>query len=88
MLHPVAADVGKVVSNEGVGPVIESRKLPEDGDLLLHHRAREPREGLALRQAALVVARKNSSRIGALQELSEMLGHSPANVAGVIVNEF
>ena len=38
--------------------------------------------------AALVVARKNSSRIGALQELSEMLGHSPANLAGVIVNEF
>jgi protein-tyrosine kinase len=38
--------------------------------------------------AALVVARKNSSRVGALQELSELLGHSPANVAGVIVNEF
>ena len=38
--------------------------------------------------AALVVARKNSSRIGALQELSETLGHSPANLAGVIVNEF
>jgi protein-tyrosine kinase len=38
--------------------------------------------------AALVVARRHSSRVGALQELSEMLSATPANLAGVIVNEF
>ena len=38
--------------------------------------------------AVLVVARENESRVGALQQLVTALSHSPARVAGVIMNEF
>jgi Mrp family chromosome partitioning ATPase len=38
--------------------------------------------------AALVIARKNESRIGALQDMVSMLSESPAKLAGVIMNEF
>lgn len=38
--------------------------------------------------AALVVARKNSSRIGALQDLVAVLGGGNIRMAGVILNEF
>jgi chain length determinant protein tyrosine kinase EpsG len=38
--------------------------------------------------AALVVARKNASRVGALQELVGMFAESPAKVVGVVLNEF
>lgn len=38
--------------------------------------------------AALVVARKNSSRIGALQDLVASLSQSPVKLGGVIMNEF
>ena len=38
--------------------------------------------------AALVVARRNKARVGALQELVEGLANTPAKVAGVIINEF
>lgn len=38
--------------------------------------------------AALVVARKNTSRVGALQDLVTNLSESPARLAGVIFNEF
>lgn len=37
--------------------------------------------------AALVVARKNSSRVGALQDLVGSLSQSPVKLAGVIMNE-
>lgn len=37
---------------------------------------------------ALVLARKNASRMGALQDLVATLSGTPARVAGVIVNEF
>lgn len=37
---------------------------------------------------ALVVARKNASRIGALQDLVASLADSPAKLAGVVMNEF
>jgi chain length determinant protein tyrosine kinase EpsG len=38
--------------------------------------------------AALVVARKSASRVGALQELVGMFAESPAKVVGVVLNEF
>lgn len=38
--------------------------------------------------AALVLARKNSSRVNAVQELVATLGNSPAKLAGVIMNEY
>jgi chain length determinant protein tyrosine kinase EpsG len=38
--------------------------------------------------AALVVARKHESRVGALQDLVAGLSESPAKLAGVIVNEY
>jgi protein-tyrosine kinase len=38
--------------------------------------------------AALVVARKNESRVGVLQDLVATLTESPARLVGVIVNEF
>jgi protein-tyrosine kinase len=38
--------------------------------------------------AALVLARKNSSRIGALQDLVAILSETPAKMAGVIMNEY
>jgi protein-tyrosine kinase len=38
--------------------------------------------------AALVIARKNESRIGALQDMVSMLSESPAKMAGVIMNEY
>jgi chain length determinant protein tyrosine kinase EpsG len=38
--------------------------------------------------AALVVARKNESRVGALQKLVSALSDSPARIAGVIMNEY
>jgi len=38
--------------------------------------------------AVLVVARQNESRVGALQQLVTTLSHSPARMAGVIMNEF
>jgi capsular exopolysaccharide synthesis family protein len=38
--------------------------------------------------AALVIARKNASRIGALQDLVEILAETPAKMAGVIMNEY
>ncbi|MDC8772071.1 polysaccharide biosynthesis tyrosine autokinase [Roseateles albus] len=38
--------------------------------------------------AALVVARKNSSRIAALQELINSLAESPAKLAGAVFNEY
>jgi protein-tyrosine kinase len=38
--------------------------------------------------AALVVARKNESRVGALQDLVAALSGTPARLAGVIMNEF
>ncbi len=38
--------------------------------------------------AALALARKNSSRVGAVQELVATLGNSPAKLAGVIMNEY
>lgn len=38
--------------------------------------------------AVLIVARKNESRVGALQQLVATLSQSPARVAGVIMNEF
>jgi protein-tyrosine kinase len=38
--------------------------------------------------AALVLARKNASRIGALQDLVAMLSDTPAKMAGVIMNEY
>ena len=38
--------------------------------------------------AALVIARKNASRIGALQDLVEILSETPAKMAGVIMNEY
>lgn len=37
--------------------------------------------------AALVVARKNSSKVGSLQRLVNALSHSTARMAGVIINE-
>lgn len=38
--------------------------------------------------AALVLARKNQSKLGALQDLVASFEHSPAKLLGVIVNEF
>ena len=38
--------------------------------------------------AALIVARKDSSRVAKLQELVQTLSQSPARMAGVIMNEF
>jgi protein-tyrosine kinase len=38
--------------------------------------------------AALVVARRNASRVGALQDLVGSLNGSPVQVAGVVVNEW
>jgi chain length determinant protein tyrosine kinase EpsG len=38
--------------------------------------------------AALVIARRNTSRIGALQDLVAMLADTPAKMAGVIMNEY
>jgi protein-tyrosine kinase len=38
--------------------------------------------------AALVVARKNSSRVGELKELSETLSRTPATMASVVLNEY
>lgn len=38
--------------------------------------------------AALVIARKNASRIGALQDLVAILSETPAKLAGVILNEY
>jgi len=38
--------------------------------------------------AALVVARKDQSRVGALQQLVSALSQSPARIAGVILNEY
>ena len=38
--------------------------------------------------AALVLARKHSSRVNAVQELVATLGNSPAKLAGVIMNEY
>lgn len=38
--------------------------------------------------AALIVARKDASRIGALQELVASLSASPTKIAGVVMNEF
>lgn len=38
--------------------------------------------------AALVVARKNASRMGLLKELSETLNRSPATTASVVMNEY
>jgi chain length determinant protein tyrosine kinase EpsG len=38
--------------------------------------------------AVLIVARKNESRVGALQQLVGALSNSPARMAGVILNEF
>jgi protein-tyrosine kinase len=38
--------------------------------------------------AALVIARKDASRIGALQDMVVMLSESPARMAGVIMNEY
>jgi chain length determinant protein tyrosine kinase EpsG len=38
--------------------------------------------------AALVIARKNQSKVAALQNLVAMFDQSPAKLAGVIVNEF
>jgi Mrp family chromosome partitioning ATPase len=38
--------------------------------------------------AALVVARKNKARVGALQELAANVSESPAKVVGVVFNEF
>jgi hypothetical protein len=35
-----------------------------------------------------VLARKNSSRVNAVQELVATLGNSPAKLAGVIMNEY
>jgi chain length determinant protein tyrosine kinase EpsG len=37
---------------------------------------------------ALVIARKDASRIGALQDLVSVLANSPAKLAGVIMNEY
>jgi protein-tyrosine kinase len=37
--------------------------------------------------AALVVARKNASRVGLLKELSETLNRIPATMASVVMNE-
>jgi len=37
---------------------------------------------------ALIVARQNSSRVAALQELVDSLNGSPARLAGVVMNEF
>jgi chain length determinant protein tyrosine kinase EpsG len=38
--------------------------------------------------AALVIARKNESRVGALQDLVAMLHDTPAKLAGVVMNEY
>jgi len=38
--------------------------------------------------AALLIARKNASRLAALQDLTASFAGSPARVAGVVVNEF
>ncbi len=38
--------------------------------------------------SALVIARKNASRVGLLQDLVQSLAGSPARLAGVVVNEF
>jgi chain length determinant protein tyrosine kinase EpsG len=38
--------------------------------------------------SALVIARKDASRIGALQDLVAVLANGPAKIAGVIMNEF
>lgn len=38
--------------------------------------------------AALVIARKNASRLGALQDLVATLSESPAKIGGVILNEY
>lgn len=38
--------------------------------------------------ATLMVARKNTSRIAAMQDLSAALADSPARLAGVVINEF
>ena len=37
---------------------------------------------------AIVIARRNESRVGALQDLVAMLSGTPAKLAGVIMNEF
>jgi len=38
--------------------------------------------------AALVIARRNESRVGALQDLVAMLADTPAKLAGVVMNEY
>jgi chain length determinant protein tyrosine kinase EpsG len=38
--------------------------------------------------AALVIARKNESQVGALQELVAALADTPAKLAGVVINEY
>lgn len=38
--------------------------------------------------SAIVIARKNESRVGALQDLVAMLSGTPAKLAGVIMNEY
>jgi len=38
--------------------------------------------------AVLIVARKDESRVGELQQLVGALSSSPARMAGVILNEF
>jgi Mrp family chromosome partitioning ATPase len=38
--------------------------------------------------AALVIARRGRSRMGALQDLVAMLSETPAKLAGVIMNEY
>ena len=38
--------------------------------------------------SAIVIARRNESRVGALQDLVAMLSGTPAKLAGVIMNEF
>jgi protein-tyrosine kinase len=38
--------------------------------------------------AALVIARKDQSRVAELQDLVDSLAESPAKLAGVIMNEF
>jgi chain length determinant protein tyrosine kinase EpsG len=38
--------------------------------------------------AALVIARKDASRLGSLQDMVSMLSESPARLAGVIMNEY
>ena len=38
--------------------------------------------------AAILIARRNASRLRRLQELTELLGEGPAKLAGVIVNDY